>query len=128
MKVAVVERHKNTGHIGVGFIKGYGLKRGSVATSISHDSHNIIVVGENEEDMAFAVNKVREQRGGIAVVDNGRVLASLPLEIAGLMTNKPLLETNSLLENAKTAAEKLGVSERGRSFYDIVLYEPYRNP
>ena len=111
LKVAVVERHKNTGHIGVGFIKGYGLKRGSVATSISHDSHNIIVVGENEEDMAFAVNKVREQRGGIAVVDNGRVLASLPLEIAGLMTNKPLLETNSFLENAKTAAEKLGVSK-----------------
>ena len=81
--------------------------------------------------MAFAVNKVKEQRGGIAVVDNGRVLASLPLEIAGLMTNKPLLETNSLLENAKTAAEKLGVSKgvdpfMTLSFMSLTVIPEYR--
>ena len=64
LKIAVVERHKNTHHIGIGYLKGYGLKRGAVATSISHDSHNIIVVGANEEDMAFAANRIVENRGG----------------------------------------------------------------
>ena len=72
LKIAVIERHKNTHHIGIGYIKGYGLKSGAVATSISHDSHNIIVVGANEEDMAAAVNRVVELGGGIVVMDDGR--------------------------------------------------------
>ena len=111
LKMAVVERHKNTGHIGIGYLNGYGLKAGAVATSVSHDSHNIICVGENDEDMAFAVNRIAQNHGGIVVVKNGEVLAELPLEIAGLMSNKPLPEVNILLENAKEAAYTLGVGK-----------------
>ena len=111
LKMAVVERHKNTGHIGIGYLYGYGLKSGAVATSVSHDSHNIICVGENDADMAFAVNRIAENHGGIVVVKNGEVLGELPLEIAGLMSDKPLTEVNTLLENAKEAAYTLGVSK-----------------
>ena len=110
LKIAVVERHKNTGHIGLGYIQGYGLKSGAVATSISHDSHNIIVVGTNAEDMAFAVNYIVENHGGIVVVDGGNVLASVVLEIAGIMSDEPLTKMNEELEAAKDAAFRLGVS------------------
>ena len=110
LKMAVVERHKNTGHIGIGYLNGYGLKKGAVATSVSHDSHNIICVGCNDEDMAFAVNRIAENKGGIVVVENGRVVAELPLEIAGLMSDLPLPQVNELLENAKAAAYQLGVN------------------
>ncbi len=109
LKMAVVERHRNTGHIGVGYLKGYGLKSGAVATSVAHDSHNIICVGENDQDMALAANRVTQNHGGIVVVEKGRILAELPLEIAGLMSGKPLPEVNTLLENAKAAAYSLGV-------------------
>lgn len=110
LKIAVIERHKNTHHIGIGYIKGYGLKSGAVATSISHDSHNIIVVGANEEDMAGAVNRVVELGGGIVVMDDGKVLGELQLQIAGIMSEAPLIEVNEALENAKEQAFKLGVS------------------
>ena len=110
LKIAVVERHKNTGHIGLGYIQGYGLKSGAVATSISHDSHNIIVVGTNAEDMAFAVNYIVENHGGIVVVDGGKVLASVVLEIAGIRSDEPLTKMNEELEAAKDAAFRLGVS------------------
>lgn len=109
LKMAVVERHKNTRHIGIGYLKGYGLKSGAVATSVAHDSHNIICVGTNDEDMAFAVNRIARNRGGIVVVENGQVLAELPLEIAGIISGKPLREVNTLLEGAKKAAHSLGV-------------------
>ena len=110
LKIAVIERHKNTHHIGIGYIKGYGLKSGAVATSISHDSHNIIVVGANEEDMAAAVNRVVELGGGIVAMDDGKVLGELQLQIAGIMSEAPLIEVNEALENAKEQAFKLGVS------------------
>ena len=111
LKMAVIERHKNTGHIGIGYLKGYGLREGAVATSVSHDSHNIICVGTNDEDMAFAANRIAENHGGIVVVKDRQVLAELPLEIAGLMSDKPLTEVNDLLENAKAAAYTLGVGK-----------------
>ena len=111
LKMAVVERHKNTRHIGIGYLQGYGLKSGAVATSVSHDSHNIICVGCNDEDMAFACNRIAENRGGIVVVRNGQILAELPLEIAGLMSDKPLPLVNDLLEKAKEAAYTLGVGK-----------------
>lgn len=110
LKIAVIERHKNTNHIGIGYIKGYGLKSGAVATSISHDSHNIIVVGTNEEDMAAAVNRVVEIGGGIVVLDGGRVLGEVQLQIAGIMSEEPLLDVNRELEDAKEQAFALGVS------------------
>ena len=110
LKIAVVERHKNTHHIGIGFIQGYGLKSGAVATSVSHDSHNIIVVGTNEDDMAAAVNRVVELNGGIVVWDQGAPKAEVPLVIAGIMSDEPLVTVNEKLESAKAAAHALGVN------------------
>ena len=110
LKIAVVERHKNTHHIGIGYIQGYGLKSGAVATSISHDSHNIIVVGTNEANMAAAVNRVVELNGGIVVWDQGRPAAEVPLAIAGIMSDEPLVTVNEKLEHAKDVAHSLGVN------------------
>lgn len=111
MKIAVVERHKDTNHIGIGYLSGYGLKSGAVATSISHDSHNLIVVGTNEADMAAAANRVIEKHGGIAVVGNGETVGEVILEIGGLMSEEPLETVNANLEAAKEAAFSLGVSK-----------------
>lgn len=110
LKIAVVERHKNTHHIGIGFLQGYGLKSGAVATSVSHDSHNIIVVGTNEADMAEAANRVAALGGGIVVWDKGAPLAEVPLSIAGIMSEEPLVVVNEKLEGAKECAFSLGVS------------------
>ena len=110
LKIAVIERHKNTHHIGLGYIKGYGLKRGAVATSISHDSHNIIVVGATDEDMAAAANRIVENRGGITVMENGQVLGEVTLSITGIMSDDSLVMVNSALEDAKDEAFGLGVS------------------
>ena len=110
LKIAVVERHKNTHHIGIGYLKGYGLKSGAVATSVSHDSHNIIVVGTNEKDMAAAVNHIVAMQGGISVVENEAVKAQVQLSIAGIMSDDPLESVNSALEHAKEVAFDLGVS------------------
>ncbi len=109
LKIAVVERHKNTHHIGIGYIKGYGLKKGAVATSISHDSHNIIVVGTSEADCAAAVNRITEMNGGIAVWADGTSIAEVPLEIAGIMSEESLTVVNDKLEAAKEKAHELGV-------------------
>ncbi len=110
LKIAVVERHKNTHHIGIGYLQGYGLKSGAVATSVSHDSHNIIVVGTNEADMAAAVNRIVELGGGIVVWDGGAVKAEVPLSIAGIMSDEPLVTVNEKLEGAKDTAHTLGVN------------------
>lgn len=110
LKIAVIERHKNTHHIGVGYVKGYGLRRGAVATSIAHDSHNIIVVGANDDDIAFAVNRIIDNHGGIVVAENSQTVGELKLEIAGLMSEDSLENVNRDLEKAKEAAFSLGVS------------------
>ena len=109
LRIAVIERHHGTGHIGLGYIQGYGLKSGAVATSISHDSHNLIVVGATAEDMAFAAQHIVENCGGITVVNRGKVLGDVPLEIAGLMSDTDLTVLNEKLEAAKDAAYALGV-------------------
>ncbi len=109
LKIAVVERHQNTGHIGVGYLRGYGLKEGAVATSVAHDSHNIIAVGYTDGDISFAVNQIREMNGGIIVVKDGKVLSALPLPIAGLISDMPLEWVNSQLKETKSAAYALGV-------------------
>ena len=110
LRAAVVERHKGTGHIGLGFLRGYGLKSGAVATSISHDSHNIIVVGAGPEDCAAAVNRVVELNGGIVVWNDGKPAAEVPLAIGGIMSGEPLEVVNEKLEAAKAAAYALGVN------------------
>lgn len=88
VKVSVIERHKNTGHRGLGYIHGMGLKRGAIAASVSHDSHNLVIIGTNDRDMAFAANRIITLKGGLIAVENGKVLAELPLPIAGLMSEK----------------------------------------
>ena len=88
VKVAVVERHQGTGNVACGFLKGYGIKAGAVALSIAHDSHNIIVVGVSDEEMEFAVNSLIAQEGGMVLVREGKVLESMPMPIAGLMSDQ----------------------------------------
>lgn len=111
LKIACIERHKGTNHIGVGYVKGYSLKSGAVATSVAHDSHNIITVGCNDDDIAVAVNTIRDSKGGIAVVENGKIKALLELPIAGLMSDEPLTTVNEKLENAKSSAYELGADK-----------------
>ncbi len=88
LKAAVFERHLGTGHVGLGFVGGYGLKKGAVATSVAHDSHNLIVVGTNDRDMALAANAVRANCGGLAVAAEGRVTGELALPIGGIMDRR----------------------------------------
>ncbi|MEE0609085.1 adenine deaminase [Ruminococcus bromii] len=111
LKIACIERHKGTNHIGVGYVKGYSLKSGAVATSVAHDSHNIITVGCNDDDIADAVNAIKDSKGGIAVVENGKIKALLELPIAGLMSDEPLTTVNEKLENAKSSAYEFGADK-----------------
>ncbi|MCI2058565.1 MAG: adenine deaminase [Oscillibacter sp.] len=111
LKIAVIERHRNTGHIGIGYLHGYGLKRGAIATSVSHDSHNIIVAGTSDEEMAAAANRVVEMNGGIVVCAEGEMLAEVRLNIAGIMSEDSLVSVNRDLEEAKARAFGLGVSD-----------------
>jgi len=109
LMLAVAERHHGTGHIGLCYVKGYGLRHGAVATSIAHDSHNLIACGTNAADIALAMNHVRAMKGGIAVVDQGQVIAQLQLNIAGLFSDQPLEAVNAQLEACKAAAFARGV-------------------
>lgn len=108
LKFAVVERHRATGDVGVGLVKGFGLKAGALASSVAHDAHNIGVVGASDDDMLAAVHAVVEQRGGLAVVRDGRVLARLPLPIGGLMSDLTFEEVAERLEAVEEAATALG--------------------
>jgi len=110
LKLAVVERHRATGNIGLGLVKGFGLKRGALASSVAHDSHNVIVVGTNDRDMYVAVREVERMHGGLTVVAEGQVLASLALPLAGLMSPQPLETVAAQLEAVEEAAASLGAS------------------
>lgn len=117
VKLAVVERHKNTGHIGLGLIQGYGIKCGAVASSVSHDSHNIIIVGTNAKDMALAGNTIRKNQGGICIVKDNKVVIDLTLEIAGLMTNQNLNYVSDTMEKMKSICyNEFGVNK---------VYDPF---
>ncbi len=108
LKIAVVERHHATGNVGVALIKGFGLQEGAFASSVGHDAHNIAVVGANDADMLCAVNKVIEMQGGLAVCKEGRVSESLPLAIAGLMSELPLDEVDRRLTRLEQAVRRMG--------------------
>jgi adenine deaminase len=108
LKIAVVERHKATGNIGIGFVRGFGLKKGAIGSSVAHDSHNIVLVGTNDADMLKVTEVIQTMKGGLAVVSDGKVLASLPLPIAGLMSEAPVAEVNLQLEALQRAAKTLG--------------------
>ena len=87
-KIAVVERHLGTGRVGLGFVRGFGLQRGAIASTVAHDAHNIVVVGMNDASMAAAVRRLANRGGGIVVVDGAEVLAELPLPVAGLLSRR----------------------------------------
>lgn len=104
LKIAVIERHRATGNIGLGIVKGLGLQNGAIATTVAHDSHNIIAVGTNDSDIKAAIEAVHELQGGLVVVQDGKVLSSLPLAIAGLMSEEPF---PAVYERLKTLDESL---------------------
>ncbi len=108
VKVAVIERHGKNGNIATGFVHGFGLKAGAIASTVSHDSHNICVVGTSDEDIAVAANRLGEIEGGFVVVRDGKVLAELSLPIAGLMSTEPYETMRDELRKLRHAAEELG--------------------
>jgi adenine deaminase len=108
LKIAVVERHRATGNVGLGFVEGFGLKRGAIGSSVAHDSHNLVIVGTADEDMLKAAVAIKKMGGGLAVVSEGKALASLPLPIAGLMTDAPVTRVNRQLKTLLQAAKSLG--------------------
>ena len=101
----------HTGHIGKGFLGRYGLKKGAVATSVGHDSHNLVIAGTNDEDIACAANRVIENEGGLAIALDGEIVADLPLQIAGLMSTLPLEEVDQRLEKMEAILREWGISE-----------------
>jgi adenine deaminase len=115
IKVAVIERHGVNGNIGAGFVNGFGLKHGAIASTVGHDSHNICVVGVSDEDMAVAANRMKAIGGGFVVVRDGKILAELPLPIAGLMSDRSFEEVREALIPLRAAAKSLGT----------VLQEPF---
>jgi len=110
VKLAVVERHLATGRVGLGLVSGSGLQRGALASSVAHDAHNLVVVGADDEDMAFAVRRLAELGGGIVVVDGGQVVAECPLPVAGLLSDQPLDVVVAQSRSCNEAAVGLGWS------------------
>lgn len=111
LKLAVVERHHDTGHKSLGFITGAGLKKGAVASSVSHDSHNLIIIGTDEKEMAAAGNRVREMGGGCVAVDGGKVIAEMPLPISGVMSEKGAAKAARENEELRHSVHRLGVPQ-----------------
>ena len=110
VKVAVVERHGINGNVGVGFVHGFNMRRGAIASSVGHDSHNVTAVGADDADMALAVNRLGEIGGGFVVAEGGRVLAEMALPVAGLMSLRPFEEVREALMPLRAAAKGLGVT------------------
>jgi adenine deaminase len=107
-KIAVVERHLGTGRIGLGFVRGFGLERGALASTVAHDAHNVVVVGTNDRDMRRAVRRLAELGGGVVVVEEGGVRAELPLPVAGLLSTAPLEDVVAASRACIDAAAQLG--------------------
>ena len=108
LKMVVVERHRATGNVGVGFVRGFKLQRGAIASSVAHDAHNVVVAGVNDADIALAIKSLERMRGGLAAVADGKVIAELPLPIAGLVSDRPLVEVIAGMDALNAAAHSLG--------------------
>ena len=115
-KLAVIERHHRTGNIGLGFVQGLGLEKGAIASSVAHDSHNLVVAGMDDYNMLIAAKHVSSIGGGLAVAENGSIIACLPLPIAGLMSNQPITSVIANLTAVNQACMKLGRN---------VIYDPF---
>ncbi|MFX0107583.1 MAG: adenine deaminase C-terminal domain-containing protein, partial [Candidatus Hodarchaeota archaeon] len=107
-KVAIIERHNASEPRAIGFVKGIGIKEGAMVSSIAHDSHNIVAVATNDRDLIDAAIQIVRMQGGLAIVKNGELKSSLPLPIAGLMSEKPIEEVSEKIQNLKDAARDLG--------------------
>lgn len=110
MKIAVVERHRGVKEIGLGVVRGFGLKEGAIATTISHDSHNLIAVGTNDQDILKAIERLGEIGGGLTIAKGGKELQSVALPIAGLLSDKPLETVNESLKSLHAAITETGFS------------------
>jgi adenine deaminase len=119
LKLAVIERHHMTRQIGLGIVKGLGLKDGAIATTIAHDSHNLIIAGTNDDDMLLAAKTIKEMQGGMVVIKEGQILESLELPIAGLISDLPYQEVYSTLKELHLALEKLGANNRFNPFLTL---------
>lgn len=120
-KLAVFERHTGSGRVGLGFIKGLGMRRGAVASTVAHDSHNLVVAGMNDDDMALAVTALRDAGGGFAVCDGGCVKALLPLPLAGLLSDKTMAEVYEEAEALDAAVRELGLSQGSDPFMTLAF-------
>lgn len=112
LKLCVIERHQASGKMGYGFVKGFGLREGALAASVAHDAHNVIVVGASDEDMMAAVIQINKMGGGLVLAKGGKVIADLPLPVAGLMSRRPLEEVNKQLKALIEIAHLLGVKAK----------------
>ncbi|WP_226528073.1 adenine deaminase [Metabacillus niabensis] len=110
LKMAVIERHSSTGNIGLGIVKGFGLTSGAIASTVAHDSHNIIAIGTNDQDFLRAIDVLKAMGGGLVVVNDDEVIASLPLEISGLMTTAPFIQIHESLKEIDKALVEIGFS------------------
>lgn len=118
-KIAALERHKGSGLVGTGICEGYGIRGGAVASSVSHDSHNILVVGDNDEDMASAVNEIIKHQGGYSLVCDGNVYETLPLPVMGLMSEAGFSEVDRKLKRMIQKAHEMGVPEETDPFITL---------
>jgi adenine deaminase len=108
LKLVVVERHRATGNVGVGFVRGFGLKRGALGSTVAHDAHNVVVVGVSDADIVAAIQALEAMRGGQVAVADGKIEAALPLPIAGLVSDEPLESVIEKIVELKAAAMRLG--------------------
>jgi adenine deaminase len=108
LKLVVVERHRATGNVGVGFVRGFKLKRGALGSTVAHDAHNVVVAGTNDADMLCAIQQLERMQGGQVAVANGKIKAELPLPIAGLVSDRPLKEVMKRIDDLNAAARSLG--------------------
>lgn len=118
-KIAVIERHNNTGKIGIGILKNFGIKNGAIASTVAHDSHNIVVVGDNDRDIEIAVNELVRVQGGYTLVENGKIVDTLPLVIMGLISDKSHSEVNEKLGNMINYSRKMGIDENIDPFINL---------
>ncbi|PAB60215.1 adenine deaminase [Anaeromicrobium sediminis] len=121
LKLVVVERHKGTGNIGLGLVENFNLKNGAIASTIAHDSHNLIVIGDNDEDILLAIEEIRKIGGGVTICSNGKVMKSLPLPIGGLMSDRSLDEVNKELKEMLDIAYGLGVNKEIEPFMTLAF-------
>ncbi|WP_420828134.1 adenine deaminase [Cytobacillus citreus] len=119
LKIAVLERHHNTGNIGLGIIKGLEMKSGAIASTVSHDSHNIVAAGTNDDDLIKAISLTAEMKGGLVIVENGQLLASLPLPIAGLMSDMDSQYIYERIEELNQALIKIGCTMEFNPFVTL---------